>query len=183
MPCDARTKLGEIECQQLVCTSSVQREQSTQTKPSSSGQTCLAGDQIQPRHRIAKWILVSQDLAAYAECLAVGYDRPTDQPPPRSPREAQGLEVWMQKGNEAPGPGHSPGNRALPPQGVVMCTPGKRWMPPNHPSHVSQVAVAFVFPSLFMSFLDPKSQAQSASGPALSQATSGTLLALQGFNQ
>lgn len=100
-----------------------------------------------------------------------------------APGKPRDWEVWMQKRKEAPGLGHRLGKRALPPQGVVMCTPGKGWMPPNHPSHVSQVAVAFVFPSLFMSFLDPKSQAQSASGPALSQATSGTLLALQGFNQ
>lgn len=73
--------------------------------------------------------------------------------------------------------------RPFPPQGVVMCTPGKGRMLPYHPSHVSQVTVAFVFPSLFMSFPDPKSQSQSASGPALSQATSGTQSVLQGFNQ
>lgn len=126
MPCDACTKLGEIECKQRVCISSVQRKQSTQTKPSSSGQTCLAGDQIQPRHRIAKWILVSPDLAAYAECLAVS----SDGQPPRSPRD---WEAWMPKGKEAPGPGCGPGKRALPPQGVVLCTPGKVWMPPSHP--------------------------------------------------
>lgn len=81
----------------------------------------------------------------------------------------------MPKGNEVPHPSHSLGRQALPPQGVVLCTPGKGRTLPNHPSHVSQVTVAFVFPSLFMSFPDPKSQSQSASGPALSQATSGTL--------
>lgn len=125
MPCDACTKLGEIKCKQLICTSWVQKKQSTQTKPSSSGQTCLAGDQIQPRHPTAKWILVSPDLTAYAEC----YDRHH-----KSPGRPRDWEVWMQKRNEAPGPGHSLGRRALPPQGVVMCTPGKGRMPPNHPT-------------------------------------------------
>lgn len=85
----------------------------------------------------------------------------------------------MQKGNEAPRLGHSLGRTA----GVVLCTPGRGRTRPNHPSHVSQVTVAFVFPSLFMSTGDPKSPAQSALGPALSQAMSGTLLALRGFNQ
>lgn len=85
----------------------------------------------------------------------------------------------MQKGNEAPRLGHSLGRAP----GVVMCTPGRGQARPNHPAHVSQVAVAFVFPSLFMSVGDPKSGAQSASGPVLSQAASGTPLALQGLNQ
>lgn len=83
----------------------------------------------------------------------------------------------MQKGNKAPHPGHSLGRRALPPQGTAVCTLGRGRVTPHHPSHISQVAVAFVFPSLFMSVQDPKSQAQSASGPVLSQATSGTPLA------
>lgn len=58
-------KTDEIKCAQLVCASPEQRKQSTQTKPPSSGQTCLAGDQIRAKHTTAKWTLVSPDPAAY----------------------------------------------------------------------------------------------------------------------
>lgn len=92
MPYDARTKLSEIKCKHLHFFSAEETKRTD--KALSSGQTCLPGDQIQPRHRTAKWILVSPDLAAYAEGLAVGYNRP----PPRKAREAQGLGGLGAKG-------------------------------------------------------------------------------------
>lgn len=77
-----------------------------------------------------------------------------------------------------------PGQKGPSPHKARSCVPqGGADVTQSHPPHDSQVAVAFVFPSLFMSLPDPKSPAQSASGLALSPAMSGTLLTLQGFNE
>ena len=161
-----------------------QRRQSTRTdKALFSGQTCRAGDRIQPRHEKSKMDSGLRDPNRPGFCRTPGRWL---QPAPRSaattsPGEARGLGVRTRKGNEAPCRGHDLGRRALPPTRRGHVCPREGRMSP--PPHDSQVAVAFVFPSLFMSLPDPKSPAQSASGLALSPAMSGTLLTLQGFNE
>lgn len=169
-------------------TSLVQRRQSTGTKPSSRGQTCPAGDQIQLRQDHSKMDSGPSDPNPACFCRTPSLWLP---PMPwaaatRGPgrwgtgksRHETARRRRVQATARADGPF---------PRKVRPCVPqggaGTVQAPPPSPSAASRVAVAFVLPSLFMSLPDPKSPAHSASGLALSPAMSGTLLTLQGFNQ
>lgn len=90
-----------------------------QTKPSSSGQTCLAGDQIQLRHENSKMDSGLTAPAASAELLA------TTRTNTIKALGRWGLGSVDAKGDEAPHPGHSQSRWALPGK-VWSCVPQGR---------------------------------------------------------
>lgn len=111
-----------------------QRRQSTRTdKALFSGQTCRAGDRIQPRHEKSKMDSGLRDPNRPGFCRTPGRWL---QPAPRSaattsPGEARGLGVRTRKGNEAPCRGHGLGRRALPPTRRGHVCPREGRMSPN----------------------------------------------------
>lgn len=76
-------------------------------------QTCLAGDQIQPRDKNGRMDSGLAEPHSLRRTAGGRYNRQPGQQPQRA-REATDREVWIQKGNEAPRPGHSLTSWALP---------------------------------------------------------------------
>lgn len=147
----------------------MQRRQSTRTKPSSRGQTCLAGDQMQPRHENGKMDSGPTDPNLLGYSRHHGWQPQKAQGGPGTGKS--GRERGMRNsGVQATAWADAPFHR----QGAAVCTPGRGGHLPV-PAPGSRVTGTFVFPPLFMSLLDPKSPAQSPSGPALSLAMSGTV--------
>ena len=110
----------------------MQRRQSTRTKPSSRGQTCLAGDQIQPRHENGKMDCGPKDPNLLGTFLATADTMVGNH---KKPREAGDWEVWTPKGNEERRhPGHSLGTCALPLARCGRVHPREGRTPPNPPS-------------------------------------------------